>query len=70
MLNFINVLFVFIFILKYIACEENKTILDYKSLYLPFSLNNETLKEVYLGFEQNSRILAYIDFKSTKNEKA
>ncbi len=46
------------------------TILDYKSNIFAITSNNETLKEVNLGFEKDARILAYIDFKNSKKEKS
>lgn len=67
--NFLISLLFFAFILS-IFCEEKKTILDYRSLYSPFKMTNETLKEVYLGFEDNSRVLAYVDFENTDEKKA
>jgi len=51
-------------------CETNNTILDYRSTLFPHTLTNETLREVNLGIERDARILAYIDFKNTKEEKS
>ena len=70
MINFLNFLVIFIYLFKTFDCEENKTILDYRSKLFPVTMNNETLKEVNLGFEKDARILAYIDFKNTKEEKS
>lgn len=71
MINFSNALIVLLFyFLQCIICDTNNTILDYRSTLFPITLTNETLREVNLGFERDARILAYIDFKNTKEEKS
>lgn len=71
MINFFNALILLLFcLLQTIACETNNTILDYRSTLFPITLTNETLREVNLGFERDARILAYIDFTNTKEEKS
>lgn len=70
MINFSNSILIFLFLIKIIICETNRTILDYRSNLFAITTNNETLKEVNLGFEKDARILAYIDFKNTKEEKS
>jgi len=59
-----------VYLIKIIKCQTNMTILDYKSNIFAITSNNETLKEVNLGFEKDARILAYIDFKNSKKEKS
>jgi len=68
MINLLKILLVTIYILKLIFCDTDKTILDYRSTLLPHYKTNETLLEVNLGFDKKTRILAYIDFKSSKKE--
>lgn len=68
MINLLNVLLMTIYLLKSLLCETDKTILDYRSTLLPHYKTNETLLEVNLGFDKKTRILAYVDFKSSKKE--
>lgn len=71
MINFLNALTVLLFyFFQLTSCESNSTILDYRSTLFPVTLTNETLREVNLGFERDARILAYIDFRNTKEEKS
>jgi hypothetical protein len=64
-----NLLFLYLlfFILKIFTCA---TILDYRSKFVNFKLSNETMKEVELGFENNTRILAYVDFINSIGDKS
>jgi len=72
MINFRNFLIVvFFYLIQTSFCKTtNNTILDYRSALFPITLTNETLREVNLGFERDARILAYIDFMNTKEEKS
>jgi hypothetical protein len=60
-------LYLFCFFLKIFSCES---ILDYRSKFVNFKLSNETMKEVELGFDNNTRILAYVDFRNTIGDKS
>jgi len=53
--------------IKIFSCE---TILDYRSKFVKFQLSNQTMKEVDLGFSDNSRILAYVDFRDNIGDKS
>ena len=70
MLNFLYCLYITIYLIKSITTEDNKTILDYRSKLFPYTSNNETLREVQLNFPNNTRILAYIDFKNKDDQKS
>lgn len=55
--------------LIYALCKTDKTILDYRSKFVNFQLNNETMVEVDLGFNENVKILAYVDFRDFGGDK-
>ena len=65
----VNLLFLCLSLIYFniISCE---TILDYRSKFVNFQLSNETMKEVYLGFDKNARILAYVDFRDNIGDKS
>ena len=65
--NFLYLWTACLIFLNIISCE---TILDYRSKFVKFQLSNETMKEVDLGFSDNSRILTYVDFRDTIGDKS
>lgn len=62
--------FIFFFLRHTISQENDKTILDYRKKIFPYNSINQTLVEVQLKFDNNTRILGYVDFKNTKEDKA
>ena len=65
----INLLYFYIslIVLKIISCE---TILDYRSKFVTFQMSNETMKEVDLGFSNDTKILTYVDFRDSIADKS